>query len=187
MPETLHRLHDDHAIMDRLLNALDRQLDVFENGETPDYELIGGILDYCLQFPDRYHHPKEDAILERIKATAPEAAEALSVIEAEHAELAALTKRLSEIVHQVLLDQEIPRHLFSEAGRAFSGLYRRHIDWEESHFLPRAEALLSEADWRAVDQAFATAPDPLGPDASESRYKRLREDLLRFEADQVAC
>ena len=67
MPETLHRLHDDHAIMGRLLNALDRQLDVFENGETPDYELIGGILDYCLQFPDRYHHPKEDAILERIK------------------------------------------------------------------------------------------------------------------------
>ena len=187
MPETLHRLHDDHVIMNRLLHALDRQLGVFESGETPDYELIGGILDYCLRFPDRYHHPKENAILERIQATAPEAAEALCVIEAEHAELTTLTKQLTEIVGQVLQDQEIPRHLFGEAGRAFSNLYRRHIDWEESHFLPQAEALLSDADWRAVDQAFATAPDPLGPDATKERYTRLREDLLRFEADQVAC
>ena len=47
MPETLHRLHEDHVIMDRLLHALDRQLDVFESGETPDYELIGG---YAVNF-----------------------------------------------------------------------------------------------------------------------------------------
>ena len=158
MPETLHRLHEDHVIMERHLRALNRQLDVFESGRTPDYELIGYILDYCMQYPDRYHHPRENAILERIQATAPEATEALRVIEDEHAELMALNKRLTDIVGQVLQDQEIPRHFFGEAGRAFTGLYRRHIDWEESHFLPRAEALLSDADWRAIDRAFATWP-----------------------------
>ena len=57
----------------------------------------------------------------------------------------------------------------------------------ESHFLPQAEALLSDADWRAIDRAFATAPDPFGPNATEKCYKRLREVLLSFEADQVAC
>lgn len=180
MSEVLVALHADHVNLDRLLAALERELGIFDAGEAPDYEIIGGILDYCLSYQDRYHHPKEDAILAALESRAPEVAAKLRTLGEEHEKLAELTRRFADAVRQVLQDQEVRRDWLDEIARQFIELYRHHVEWEESEFFPQAVAALSEADWNAIDARFA-ATDPLFAAETEARFKRLAEELSRLD------
>lgn len=183
MSKILDTLRDDHVNMTRLLDALERQLAVFDSGERPDYEFIAGLLEYCQGFPDRYHHPREDLIVEAMYRRAPQAAKAFAVLADEHEKLSALTRRFADTVEQVLEDQEMPRGWFDEQAREFIDFYRRHLAWEEDTVFPRAEELLSEPDWRAVDARIAAPDDPLFGGADEVRFRTLRRALLESEAD----
>ncbi len=85
--------------MAKLLSALERQLAVFDQGESPDYDIVQGVIDYCLNYPDLYHHPKEDLVLERLQAVDPVAAAGIGDLAAEHQDLANLTRRFAAAVH----------------------------------------------------------------------------------------
>ncbi len=59
MVAVLRVLRQEHADLARLLDMVEAQL----GGDgAPDFELLTGILDYFLTYPDQYHHPKEDLI-----------------------------------------------------------------------------------------------------------------------------
>lgn len=57
-------LREEHRKMSRLLDALEHQIAVFERAGKPDYDVIRGIADYFLEYPDSCHHRKEDVIFE---------------------------------------------------------------------------------------------------------------------------
>ena len=61
----LDTLRSDHANMARLLNILERQVSAFREGEAPDYEIVQGVVEYFLDYPDLCHHPKEDLLARR--------------------------------------------------------------------------------------------------------------------------
>ncbi len=100
MTDIIDSLHEDHANLAKLLDALERQLALFDQGGTPDYDIVQGVIDYCLNFPDRYHHPKEDLVLERLQALDPVAAAAIGDLAAEHQDLANLTQRFADAVRR---------------------------------------------------------------------------------------
>ena len=52
--------HAEHVNFARLLNVLEQQLQAFHQDEHPDYALMLDICDYLQNFPDVYHHPRED-------------------------------------------------------------------------------------------------------------------------------
>jgi len=79
--------------MGRLLDAVERQLERFDRGETPDYDILQGVLDYALTYPDLYHHPKEDLVYARLRLRDPAAADSLTDLQAEHHTLAEVTRR----------------------------------------------------------------------------------------------
>ena len=54
-------LREEHRNIARLLRALEHQVAIFSNADAPDYDVIVGVADYFLDYPDRCHHPKEDA------------------------------------------------------------------------------------------------------------------------------
>ncbi len=93
MTNIIDSLHEDHANLAKLLDALERQPALFDDGETPDYDIVQGVVDYCLNYPDRYHHPKEDLVLERLQALDPVVAAGIGEFAAEHQDLANLTQR----------------------------------------------------------------------------------------------
>ena len=45
-------LRQEHRSLARLLKVLEHQLAVFDRGETPDYEVLSGVLYYCQTFSD---------------------------------------------------------------------------------------------------------------------------------------
>ena len=82
-------LREEHANIARLLSALEHQMLVFAGGDRPDYDVVQGVADYFFDYPDRCHHPKEDAVLaQMLRAHAAEAstiAALPAVLRAPHA------------------------------------------------------------------------------------------------------
>ena len=74
MVGVVESLHQDHANLAKLLNAIERQIDALEAGGVPEYDIVQGALDYCLNYPDLCHHPKEDLVFKRLQARNPSAA-----------------------------------------------------------------------------------------------------------------
>jgi hypothetical protein len=57
-------LRIEHTSMERLLGILEKQIEVFEEGDQPDYEIIQDIILSFLDFPDQCHHPERIAYLD---------------------------------------------------------------------------------------------------------------------------
>jgi hemerythrin-like domain-containing protein len=181
--DVLDAIHEDHANMTKMLDALERQLAVFDAGETPDYDIVRGVVEYCIGYPELYHHPKEDLVFARLKAVDPAAAAEVGDLPSEHEELTVLTRRLRDAVEAVLNDLEVPRGRFDETLRAFLDAYRRHMALEESTFLPAARRALSAADLAAIDASLDSPEDPLFGAPSEERFAALRQDILNWAED----
>ncbi len=183
MTEILDAIHEDHANMVKMLNALEHQLAGFDAGETPDYDIVRGVVDFCLEYPDLYHHPKEDLVFERLKALDPEAAAQVGDLPGEHGELAAQTRRLQEAVAAVLGDLEVPRGQFDATLREFLDAYRRHMNEEERAFLPAARRALSTEDLAEIETRLRRPGDPLFATPGEDRFAALRRNILAWAED----
>lgn len=180
MTNILAALRQDHRNMGQLLDAAERQLDCFDRGETPDYDILQGVLDYCLTYPDLYHHPKEDLVFARLRQVDPATADTIGDLTAEHRALAAATRRFAAAMHSVLQDLEVPRESFDRVTREFLESYRQHIGMEERVFFPAAEARLTAADWAAIEAKAKVQADPLFGAESEASYAALRADILAW-------
>ncbi len=183
MADVLDAIHEDHTNMTKMLDALERQLAVFDAGETPDYDIVRGVVEYCIGYPDLYHHPKEDLVFERLKAVDPEAAAEVGDLPSEDAEPTVLTHRLRDAVEAVLGDLEVPRGRFDETLRAFLDATRQHMTLEERAFLPAARRALSAAELAEIDARLSQRDDPLFGAPSEERFAALRQDILNWAKD----
>ena len=183
MADVIRMLRQEHANINRLLAVLDRQVAIFESGSRPDYDIVQGVLDYFMSYPDLYHHPKEDLVLAKLRQRDPAAAEALGNLDEEHRELADLTRQFAFGVHSVLTEAQVPRESFRRWAHDFIDFQRRHLHREETKFLPAAKAALTADDWADVEAQMTQRPDPLFGDEVGERYEALREDILRWEAE----
>ena len=183
-PETYRLIRREHADIARLLNALEAQLDAFDRAERPDYELIDEIAEYFLDYPDRCHHPKEDAVFRALQERAPDAAKAVGDLEAEHRAIGEQSRVFKGAIANILSDAEVSRETIDTIVRGFIETERKHMAKEERDFLPAALSNLTAADWAAVEAAVPGEDDPLfGPNCAD-RYKLLRDDIIALEAER---
>lgn len=182
MPEALSRLQEEHKNIVRLLDVLAHQVEVFESGERPDYDVLAAVADYFTGFPDRCHHPKEDVILQRLRQRDPAAAKAIGDLEAEHERVGELARRFKEAVQNVLDEVEVSRDAFATAARHFIDYQRKHLQMEEQRFFPVARTALGADDWAEIDRLTVQEEDPLFGSAVSAEYAELRDNILKWEA-----
>ena len=48
----IERLSQEHRNVEKLLAILERELEVFDRGDLPDYEVIGAIISYFEVYPE---------------------------------------------------------------------------------------------------------------------------------------
>lgn len=181
VPEVMESLRREHVAMTKLLDAFERQLNEVERGGQPDYDIVVGVVDYCLAYPDLYHHPKEDLVFERLKQRDAELAEAAGDLLAEHETLGALTRQLGDAVRKILLEAEMPRDVVLKLAWDFLGHYRRHIAMEDARFFPAALEVLTPEDWDDIAEEVAERADPLFSQAPEQRFLALRDEILGWD------
>ena len=182
MTNIIEQIRDEHRNMSKLLDALERQIAVFSEGGQPDYEVISGAIDYFMDYPDRCHHPKEDLLARKI-LEGTDTASPLHKLEAQHEELAILTRRFAQLVRRVLDEAELSRDDLTRAATEFIATQRHHMEMEEEHFLPLAETALSQEDLAALDSELVAEADPLMDPDAEARYATLRDSILAWEAE----
>lgn len=183
MADVIDALREEHRNIARLLEALEHQIDVFAAAGAPDYDVIGGIAEYFLEYPDRCHHPKEDVVFRRLREAYPQDAAAVGDLPAEHRIVHDRADRFGRAVQALLNDTDIARDAIVEAAREFIHAERRHMHREEEQFLPLAERLLTASDWSLIEGALATGADPLFGDRVEAKFRRLSERLLAWEQE----
>jgi hemerythrin-like domain-containing protein len=180
--DILELIHRDHANLGKLLDAVEAQLDRFDRGEMPDYDILRGVAEYCLNYPDLYHHPAEDLLLRRLRVRDPESAAMVGDLEAQHQALSAKVHRFRDAVDEVLKDLEMPRAAFVEVARDFVAGYRHHMRKEEEAFLPAAARALSLQDRAEVSAEAGPRSDPLG-DGAQQEFEALRQKLMRWAGE----
>lgn len=183
MAAMIEALRDEHRNIARLLDALSHQIEVFAEAGDPDYDVVRGIADYFLDYPDQCHHPKENLIFSRLKHAHAAEAGALADLIGEHRLVHQRAVRFQETINALLNETDIPRAAVVGAGREFIALERRHMQQEEDQFLPLAERVLTGEDWTQIETALAARRDPLFGERVEETFRTLSDRLLAWEAE----
>jgi hemerythrin-like domain-containing protein len=152
-PRTIQALHNEHVYMFNLLDSLNEQVGYIVSGEDADFNLLLDIVDYMQNFPDRYHHPKEDIIYQRMALRDSDVARDVLALLDEHRILKKLIDRLADAIRDVhTLPTVLKKQRAGELCAEYELRLRDHINTEEGQILPRALEVLREEDWFLIDQ-----------------------------------
>jgi hemerythrin-like domain-containing protein/rubrerythrin len=163
------RWHRDHVYFKRVLDLLEKQLDIFHAGEQPDYERMLDIIYYLRRFTDQLHHPREDVAFACLARRNPGMALPLARLAQEHRVIAHVGERLEKGLEQVAGGAYIERADIEALAATYLVYYRAHIAREEKDVLPAAARVLTAEDWQAV-QAASQAP--------EAPFRELRRQIV---------
>ena len=161
--------------MARLLNILESEAE--KDGVDVDFGLMKGVLDYCLVYPDKYHHPKEDLVYDALQRRDGEIAATVDDLRAEHEELATATEEMALALTEVVDHGKQPGAWLEALCRSFLDQYRSHMRKEEEVFFPEALALLDAADWEEIEGKITNPTDPLFNTKAAQRMTVLRDRL----------
>jgi hemerythrin-like domain-containing protein len=184
----IERLSQEHRNMEKLLSILERELDVFDNGNRTDFEVIRAVISYFEVYPEVYHHPQEEIVLAQLRTRDPIAAEKIGDLAGEHEKGAGRLRRVAGAVKKALAGREILRQNTGYIVRDFIAHERRHMMIEERDFFPAALKALDLSDWREIALAVKKnhKDDPLFSDATEGQFDVLRTYILRLEQEAKA-
>jgi hemerythrin-like domain-containing protein len=177
MSPIMQSLSLEHANMAKLLAMLERQIDIFKQGGTPDYHMIRQILEYNLEYADLYHHPKEDLIFARLRERYPDTINTVNNLEEDHRRLAAQTRRFAEAIANIVEGAELPRDRVMRMAEDYLESSRRHMEMEDKWVFPAARQWLTDADWEAVEREATRGDDPLFGPQVQDMYGALNEEL----------
>ncbi|WP_028604147.1 hemerythrin domain-containing protein [Ottowia thiooxydans] len=173
---SLDIIRDEHSSLAAMLQSM-RMLVERGPGDDPKnfFDVLRAMLFYIDEFPERLHHPKETELLfPAVLKGSPGTADAIARLDRDHE----YTEKAVRDIQHLLLGWELlgesRRVIFTEAFTKYVDMYIEHMRMEEQEVLPAAEKTLSEAEWKALDDAFAMNCDPLtGKYKPDPVYDRL--------------
>jgi hemerythrin-like domain-containing protein len=178
--EALRVIREEHASLAAMLQSL---MQMVRRGPDPEgrddsalfFDVLRAMLFYIDEFPEKHHHPKEsDLLFPRVARAAPHTLAAIDQLERDHMNG---EPRVRELMHLLLaweLLGETRKAAFVDEVAQYVEFYLGHMRLEEDVILPEAERHLGDADWHALNAAFATNRDPLnGRIPRDPQFDRL--------------
>jgi monoterpene epsilon-lactone hydrolase len=172
LPAPLRAIGNEHRYISRLLLILEDEAEALRKSGDCDYETLHRVVDYLWRFPDRYHHPKEDLIFDRMRD--PAHADIIAELRQSHTDIAEVNRKLLQAISDQLCvptrsrARELQRQLHDYCTNQ-----RKHMRLEEGRIFAPALAQLSSADWAEIDQLIAPVVDPIFGAEKASKYRRL--------------
>ncbi|MDO8906312.1 hemerythrin domain-containing protein [Hydrogenophaga sp.] len=165
--EALRVIRDEHATLAAMLQSLTQMVKRGPDPEGKDqhelyFDVLRAMLFYIDEFPEKLHHPKEsDLLFPRVARAAPQVMATIDQLERDHI---SGEVRVRELMHLLMAWEylgETRRQAFEDEVTRYVDFYLHHMRLEETEVLPAAEKHLTDADWHALNAAFATNLDPL--------------------------
>lgn len=174
--DSIRIIHDEHAALAAMLQSLRMMVQRGPGDEARNFfDVLRAMLFYIDEFPERLHHTKESELLfPPVARQAPHLRETIEKLEQDHVQGERAVRELQHLLLAWELLGESRRAAFEREVSGYLGFYLEHMRLEETVIMPAAEKVLTEADWQALDQAFATNCDPLtGKYPRDPVYDRL--------------
>ena len=186
MTRIIEVLLEEHRNIKKLLHVLEQELDVFDRSNPPDYEILQAIIEYFQDYPESYHHPKEDMVFEKLKLRDPAVAKRIGDVEDEHEIETVRLQKLARAVDDILAGREVLRQTFHDIVHEFITHQRNHMDKEELMLFPAAVAALKPEDWADIDTRLSDRKDPLFDSHGQKKFQSLQKTILRWERETQA-
>ena len=147
----------------------------------PDFTLLRAMIHYIDAFPERFHHPKEDAYLFRtLRMRNPAAAPLLDRLEEEHRIGARKIRLLAQTLERYALEGDRGFASFAATVSDYAAFHWNHMQCEETEVLPLAARFLTPDDWQLIDTAFEGHGDPLLGKAAGDHYDALFDRIVQL-------
>ncbi|MDH3671917.1 MAG: hemerythrin domain-containing protein [Gammaproteobacteria bacterium] len=183
MSDIIRQLHTDHINISKLLDLLEREIEMFHNEETPDYALMLDAMRYMVNYPDLVHHPTEDLIFEKLKNRDPDTGAEVDRLTAEHQALADKSAQFLESLRRIENETTmVSREAVEAQGVGYISLLRTHMSKEEGQVFPRAHQALVDDDWLEIGAALKKQEDPVFGEIVAEEHRTLY-DWLASQAE----
>jgi hemerythrin-like domain-containing protein len=175
MNQAIRILRDEHRAIAAVLHGLQRLARIASEGKfVPDFRVFFAMIYYIDAFPERFHHPKEDAFLfDRLQARTRAADQIIGELRAEHVLGAQLIRDIEQALVRFEASGPAGAEQFASAVDRYAQFHWDHMRKEEEQLLPLAESHLKAEDWNEIASAFAANPDPIGDAAEKEDFDEL--------------
>lgn len=177
-------LRAEHTHMATVMQLFAEQLKAIERGELVDTHVVYEIMDYMVTWPDRFHHPREDLIYNRVAEVDAGAADDVDTLQRDHDHTGKVGRSLLLDIERWRLG-EISGTVVVKSGQAYIDHIHEHMNLEEKIVFPHIEATLTLQDWRELaedDELKAVADSVFGPLVQRefrNMTRKLRRSLRR--------
>lgn len=165
MTHALEILRREHRSIGAVLYCLDQIAEETRAGKlAPEFDFFEAALAYMRDFPDRFHHPKEDEYLFRVlREKKPSLGDILDELHQQHI---AGDRALTDLAHklqdwQAAPDDDAAAAAFLDGVGDYCRFQRQHARREETTVMPASREILDEDDWAPINAAFSDHDDPL--------------------------
>ncbi|HEX7007508.1 MAG TPA: hemerythrin domain-containing protein [Alphaproteobacteria bacterium] len=182
MSRAIDLIHGEHRDIALVVNCFASVLRETREGIlAPDPELYEAVIDYMQNFPDRFHHPKEeDYLFKMLRTRDPSAGKLLDELHDQHVVGERSIADLRWKLEALKKDPDGAFPAFDRAAIAYIDFQRQHMAVEEQEVIPRAQAALTEADWAAIERAFADNDDPIFGRHPRAYFDRLFSRIVNL-------
>ena len=179
-PVAIQIIRDEHLAIAAVLYSLRFLVRRMRTeGAPPDFPLLHAMLDYIVEYPDRWHHPKESQFLfKALRERNSSAGALIDELEGEHTNgdllIVDLKHKLTALEH----GGSDAVGAFAAAVEGYAQMQWEHIRKEEDVLMPLAERSLTADDWRRVAEAFQENDNPLFGIKPKDEAERLYQKIL---------
>ena len=183
MTKLYQQLREDHRNLVRVLDVLERQVALYDSRESqntqePDISLILDIMDYIQHYPDRFHHPLEEASFDYLGQHGLGDKAAMQTIRAEHETLAASASKLRTLLNSIRIGEPVALTRLHDALDHFHNQQLAHLKYEERTVFRDIKALDEDASTHILEQ-IEHKTDPLFAQVASQQFSELIKALDR--------
>jgi nucleotide-binding universal stress UspA family protein/hemerythrin-like domain-containing protein len=183
----LATIGDEHRSLAAVIHGLEflvRQ--ARESGQPPSFVLLRAMFHYIEAFPERLHHPKEDAYLFRkLRARTNEFDDTLAELERQHVEGHDTVAELGRCIDAYEANPANGFEPFAAAVESFATSQMAHMRLETKVILPAARKHLTADDWAEIERAFADNGDPRFSIDNDEEFRQLFARILNLAPEQL--
>jgi len=185
----LNIISDEHRSLAAVIHGLEHVVrETRESRTPPSFALLHAMLHYIREFPEKLHHPKEDAYLFRkLRERTSEVNETLSDLEWQHVAGHRLVEELAQSIAGYEADPARGFEAFAKAVDAFATNQMQHMALEYKVVIPAARKHLTPKDWGEIAVAFGENGDPRFCADTDEEFRQLFARILNLAPERVVA
>ena len=180
-------IRDEHRSLGAVIHGLEYLIREARGGKAqPRFLLLRAMVYYVKQFPEKLHHPKEDAYLfAKLRERTSEFNETLSELERQHVAGHQIVAELERSLSAYEADPATGLDAFAAAVKRFAEAQWQHMSIETKVIMPAAQKYLTAGDWAEIARAFADNGDPRFSIDADEEFRQLFTRILNLAPEHV--